>query len=106
MKEQHFLIPPDLGQAYLLMGMTIQELVITIFLYFIAFAALLHGFFYLLLAPVTCTMLFIRVTENINLLSVLTTRINYFLSSQHYSLNPSPAVICQVTKSRKTSKEW
>lgn len=88
MKEQQYLIPPDLGQAFMLMGMTLPEIAFTIISAFIALGATLHGVIYLWLAPVTSVMLFIRMADNINLLMILTTRINYFISTQHYSLNP------------------
>lgn len=88
-KHSAYLVPPDLGQVYMIMGMTVPEIVFVVLSFFIALGLLLYQHtIKVFLVPVTSVMLFVRMTDNINLLSILIRRITYFLSSQQYSLNP------------------
>lgn len=88
MQEKQYIIPPDLGQKYMIGGMTMPELFLTILFFFIALAGLLHGAWQLLLLPTLTVLLCIRMEGAPNMLTLLKIRFEYITATQQYSLNP------------------
>lgn len=88
MEEKQYIVPPDLGQKYMIGGLTVPELFISVLFFFIALAGTLHGAWQLLLLPTTTVLLCVRMEGAPNALTLLKIRFGYITSVQQYSLNP------------------
>lgn len=87
MGKKRFLVPPDLGQKLLIFGMTLNECVIVVLLFFLFIyeLTLLRPLF--LVLPAGSVILFARVSgSNENALSVLMKRMSFYLFTKSYSI--------------------
>lgn len=85
-ERKRYIVPADLQAKILFCGMTVPELIILAVLIFIAVQLAFHGLKQVLLLPVSCAVLCMRIDGKTNILSSLIKDSRYFFSQQTYSL--------------------
>lgn len=81
-----YVVPPNMGEKFLIFGMTVPELCIVVILVFVFVKELTLGRPLFFLLPCVAGTLFVRAMENgKNSLQILTTELKYYTAPKCYS---------------------
>lgn len=87
MEQKHFIVPPNMGEQFLIFGMTVPEIVIVVVLVFLFVKELMLGHPLFVILPIGAAVLFIRSMDNgnTNCLTILKMEFRYFLNQKNFS---------------------